>query len=79
MSAVPLDDPLFDAIAGLPPVEPNPAHTERVRNRCRAALQHTPAVSVSRLPLVLEPATVGTVCTIYAWHVVKIAMRMPLP
>ena len=79
MSAVHPDDPLFDAIAGLPPVEPNRAHSERVRSRCRAAFQHTPVVSVSKLPLVLEPATVGTVCTIYAWHVVKIAMRMPLP
>ena len=75
MSASHPRDPLFDAIAGLPPVKPDDGHSNHVRNRCRAALDR-PARA---LPVTLEPATVGTLCTIYAWHVMKIATTIPLP
>jgi len=69
------EDPLFDAIAGLPVVRPDAEHVERVRGRCHATLTR-PAVGRS---MALEPATVGAICVIYAWHIVKIATRIPLP
>jgi hypothetical protein len=68
-------DPLLEAIGALPAVRPGAEHAERVRGRCHAALDH----GVPRLPISLEPVTVGTICALYAWHVVKIATRLPLP
>lgn len=75
MSAIHSGDPLFDAIGALPAVRPGDAHAERLRRRCHLALRQ-PA---RPLAVSLEPATVGTICAIYAWHVAKIASRMPLP
>ena len=69
------DDPLFDAIAALPAVRPDAERAARARARCHAALQR-PARS---LAVSLEPATVGAFCAIYAWHIVRIAVRIPLP
>jgi hypothetical protein len=75
VSAIHREDPLFKAIAGLPPVEPNAQHAEHVRERCRAALEQPP----KPLPIALEPATVGAVCGAYAWQIVKIVERIGLP
>ena len=69
------DDPLFDALAGLPVVRPDAEQVERVGNRCRAAFRK-PA---RRMPVAFEPITVGAVCALYAWQVARIAMRIPLP
>ena len=75
MSASHPEDPLFKAIAALPPVEPSAEHAERVRSRCRAAL-HNPSKA---LPVALEPATVGTVCGAYAWQIVSVITKVGLP
>lgn len=75
MSVLHSDDPLLDAIGALPVVRPDDVHTERLRGRCRAALHEPRGLS----PVALEPATVGTICAVYAWHVAKIATRIPLP
>jgi hypothetical protein len=75
VSANHADDPLFKAIAGLPRVEPTGQHGERVRGRCRVALQQ-PARLV---PVAFEPATVGTVCGVYAWQIATIATKVGLP
>ena len=74
MSPIHPEDPLIKTIAGLPAVEPNAQHVERVRGRCRAALERPATV----IPVALEPATVGTICGLYAWQVLKIATRIPL-
>ena len=75
MSTIHPDDPLLDAIAALPAVGPDTGHADRVRDRCHAALHH----SVQRPPVAWEPAAVGTFCALYAWHVVRIAIQIPLP
>ena len=69
------DDPLIQAIGALPTVAPDAGHVERVRNRCHSALQQ----AVQRPPVTWEPATVGAVCAVYAWHVARIAIHIPLP
>lgn len=74
MSA-PSDDPLFDAIGGLPIVRPDAGYAEHLRERCQATLRR-PA---RPLAVSLEPATIGTVCALYAWHVARIATQIPLP
>lgn len=75
MSAIHSEDPLFKAIAGLPRVEPSAQYAERVRGRCRAAMEE-PAKLV---PVAFEPATVGAVCGVYAWKIAKIAEKIGLP
>lgn len=74
MSAIHSEDPLFKAIADLPRVEPTAEHAERVRRRCRTALQQPQ----KRLPVAFEPATVGTVCGVYAWQIATIATKVGL-
>ena len=75
MSALHPDDPLIEAIGALPAIAPDAGHVERVRGRCRGAL-HQPARG---LPVACEPVTVGTICALYAWHVARIAIQIPLP
>ena len=75
MSTLHPDDPLIEAIGALPAVAPDAGHVERVRGRCHGAL-HQPA---RRLPVACEPATVGTICALYVWHVARIAIQIPLP
>lgn len=75
MSANYREDPLLKAIAGLPQVEPNAQHAEHLRDRYRAALEQPP----KPLPIALEPATVGAVCGVYAWQIVKIVEKIGLP
>ena len=74
MSAV-SDDPLFDAIGALPSVRPDSGYAEQLRERCQATLRR-PA---RPLATSLEPATIGTVCALYAWHVARIVTQIPLP
>lgn len=75
MSAIHFEDPLFKAIADLPRVEPTVRHTERVRGRCRTELQQPQ----KPLAVVFEPATVGTVCGVYAWQIATTATKVGLP
>ena len=75
MSANHREDPLFNAIAGLPQVAPNAQRAEHLRERCRAALEQPP----KPLPIDFEPATVGAVCGVYAWQIVKIIEKIGLP
>ena len=65
-------DPLVRALAGLPEVEQDAKRAERLRQRCRAALEHSPA---EPLP-VLEPAVLGVTCATYAWHLAKAALLL---
>ena len=58
VSAIHPEDPLFGATRTCPRVEATAEHAERVRGRCRTALQQPQ----KRLPVAFEPATVGTVC-----------------
>ena len=75
MSTIHPDDPLLDAIGALPRVGPDAGPVERVRKRCHGALCQ-PAMSHG---VSFEPVTIGTICAIYAWHVVRIAAQIPRP
>ena len=65
------DDPLVRALSGLPQVAPNPARAERIRGLCRARLEEPPKA----LSVPLEPVTVGAVCAVYAWEIVRTVIR----
>jgi hypothetical protein len=65
------DDPLIRALAALPPVLPDETTAAALRTRCRGRLERPPR----QLPLTLEPATVGAVCAMYAWQIVRFALR----
>ena len=67
MSARHHDDPLIQSLAALPAVLPDPLQAKQLRDRCRAALE-SPAES-QVLPF--EPATIGAVCALYAWEIVR--------
>ena len=65
------DDPLMQALATLPAVLPNEARADELRARCRALLERPPR----QMPVTLERATVGGVCAMYAWQIVRIVVR----
>ena len=65
------DDPLIQALSRLPRVEPDAAHADALRDRCRMALEHPP----QPMNVTLEPAAVGTACAIYMWAVVRAVIR----
>jgi hypothetical protein len=65
------DDPLMRALGALPEVVPDQTRSERVRTRCRARLERGGERSIP----VIEPATVGTVCALYAWQVLRLVLR----
>lgn len=65
------DDPLIRALATLPAVVPDEAAARRVRARCRALLESPPR----QIAVPLEPATVGAVCAVYAWQIVRVVIR----
>jgi hypothetical protein len=69
------DDSLLDAIAALPVVQPRADHAERVRRHCQTAIGRPSRSEVASF----EPVTIGTFCAMYAWQVVRIASRIPLP
>ena len=71
MSQIHRDDPVMQALCTLPRVEMGAAHAATVRARCRAQLEHPP----QPISVPLEPATVGTVCAIYAWEIVRAVIR----
>jgi hypothetical protein len=67
------DDPLVRALSSLPTVHQDDARAERVRAACRARLKrHASEPAAARL---LEPATLATVCALYAWHIVRAVVR----
>ena len=61
------DDPLIQSLAALPMVHPDPLQAKALRDRCQAALA-SPAEGPA---LPFEPATVATVCVLYAWEIVR--------
>ncbi len=61
------DDPLIQSLAALPMVHPDPLQAKELRDRCRAALA-SPAEGPA---LPFAPATVATVCVLYAWEIVR--------
>ena len=61
------DDVLIQSLSALPVVDPDPLHAKQLRDRCRAMLESPQAGPA----LPLEPATVGTVCALYAWEIVR--------
>ena len=65
------DDLLIQNLAALPAVHPDPLHAKQLRDRCRAALD-SPAEGPIRP---FEPATVGVVCAMYAWEIVRVVIR----
>jgi hypothetical protein len=65
------DDPLMQALATLPGVRPDETRADQLRARCRALLEGPPR----QLPAALEPATIGAVCAMYAWQIVRIVVR----
>ena len=65
------EDPLMQALSTLPHVEVNAAHASAVRARCRAVLEHPPQPT----NVTLEPATVGALCAMYAWEIVRTVIR----
>lgn len=71
MSQIHPDDPLMQALSTLPRVKVDAAQASAVRARCRAVLEHPP----QPIGVPLEPATVGTVCVMYAWEIVRTVIR----
>ena len=65
-------DPLLRALAELPAVEQDAKRAECLRQRCRAALEDSPAAP---LP-VLEPAVLSVTCAAYVWHLAKAALLL---
>lgn len=72
MNAAQLSDPLMNALASLPVVEPDAAGSDAIRSRCRAALQAHGSQDPVRH---LEPAAAGLAC-VYAWQVAKVALLL---
>jgi hypothetical protein len=72
MNAAHLPDPLMNALATLPAVEPDRTRSEAVRARCRAVLEGQERRDVSRQ---IEPAAAGIACA-YAWQVAKLALLL---
>jgi hypothetical protein len=61
----------MEALATLPAVLPNEASALRLRAQCRALLERPSR----RTSLTLEPVTVGAVCAMYAWQIVRVLAR----
>jgi hypothetical protein len=62
---------LTQALATLPPVQPNEARADQVRTECRTLLERSQRHS----PLPVEPAAIGTFCAVYVWQIVRIVVR----
>ena len=67
MNSLHHDDPLIQSLATLPAVHPDPLQAKQLRDRCRTTLE-SPA---ERPVFPFEPATVATVCVLYAWEIVR--------
>ena len=65
------EDPLIDALAGLPRVNHDDEAARDLRARCRARLERLPQPAMPAL----EPATVAAVCAIYAWQIARFAIK----
>jgi hypothetical protein len=65
------EDPLIRAIAALPQVLADDTAARDLRARCRARLEHPPRMTAVTT---MEPATVGAVCVMYAWQIVRVAI-----
>jgi len=71
VSSLRYDDPLMQALATLPAVLPDETRADQVRVQCRALMERPQR----QLPGILEPATVGALCAMYAWQIVRIVVR----
>lgn len=65
-------DPLMNALASLPAVQPDPARSEATRARCRAVLDADASQDPARH---LGPVAAGLAC-VYAWQVAKLALLL---
>jgi hypothetical protein len=65
------DDPLIQSLAALPAVHPDPLRAKQLRDRCHAALESPAEGPIGPF----EPATVGAVCAMYAWEIVRVVIR----
>lgn len=65
------DDPLLGILAALPPVLPDEATALELRARCRARLERPPRLAA----VVVEPAAVAAVSAMYAWQILRLAVR----
>lgn len=65
------DDVLWAAVSTLPTIAVSETQSEQVRSRCRRVLERgqPPATTAA------EPITVGTICAIYAWHILRLVIR----
>jgi hypothetical protein len=71
MSSREQDDMLWKAVSTLPTVAFNQARSEQVRLHCRRVLERgQPSETRTAAPI-----TVGTICAIYAWHILRLVIR----
>ena len=64
-------DALWKAVSTLPVIDGSTSRSERVRLHCRRTLERR----LQREPLRVEPITVGTICFVYAWHILRVVIR----
>jgi hypothetical protein len=64
------EDHYVSLLATMPRVEANPERIEQVRSRCRTTLERRAAPAPA-----VEPMTVGTLCALYIWQILRIVMR----
>ena len=65
------NDLLLHALGTLAPVTPDRQVAEDLRGLCRDALEREP----QPLTTGLEPATVTSICALYAWEIVRVVIR----
>jgi len=76
MTDEPAVDPLFGALAALPPMAPRQTHDRRVRSRCHAALARRRVRPASARPLRLPDLLVAGGVAVYVMAVVTEAVRL---
>jgi hypothetical protein len=77
------EDPVMEAFARLPVIEPDPRRAERVRARCHGAMgqrqwaEKLPARATSPFSWRrLEPALLAGVCAVYLFEVLRRALLL---
>jgi hypothetical protein len=71
MSSHEQDDVLWKAVSTLPTVAVSQARSEQVRLHCHRVLERGQPPETRAA----EPLTVGTICAIYAWHILRLVIR----
>ena len=65
------NDRLLTLLAAMPRMQPDEAHVEQVRSRCRTILERRSTATATEM----EPITVGAICAMYAWQIVRLVIR----